>query len=238
MVRAARSAVVRAARPAVMLPRRSLCALVSAALQPPLHAALASDVAQYFQTKSGLLYFDKPRGSGFDDLPCQGGCLERTWVLDPDAIAAAPTTPLYEDGKELKIDYRVRRGWFNQEIVALSDGISNGGSVIFTAGDATVNAAVDELVRTLPPNVVRRAVVPAAFDLDQGTRAQYPRPEPPGTTYLELALRKVSASNSVAACPGGLEGYAPASTCLCGRGPAGGGAGGARAADPADDVAL
>lgn len=204
------------------LSRRSLCALVAAVAssQWPLRnqGVLAADMtpAQYLQTKSGLLYFDKLRGTGFDDVPCLGGCLESTWALVPGAVAAAEASELYEEGREVKIDYRVRRGWFDQEIVALSDGISNGGSVVFRVGDGTVNAAIDELVRTLPPGIVRRAVVPAAFDLDQGTRAEYPRPQPAGTTYLELALRKTSASNSVGVCPGGDDRYAAASTCICG----------------------
>ena len=226
------------------LSRRSLSALVVAAsLNQPRRAALAADVApaSYSKTESGLLYFDKSRGSGFDDVPCKGGCLERTWMLDPEAVDTAPAVALYEDGKELKIDYLVRRGWFDRDIVALSDGIANGGSVSFKVGDGTVNAAVDELVRSLPPNVVRRAVVPAAFDLDQGTRPEYPRPEPPGTTYLELTLRSAFASNSVGVCPGGDERYAPVSTCICGRGPGGGGGGGggpARAAAAAGEVAV
>jgi hypothetical protein len=37
--------------------------------------------------------------------------------------------------------------------------------VLFAVGDGTVNAAVDELVRSLPPKTIRRAVVPAAFSL-------------------------------------------------------------------------
>ena len=207
------------------LSRRSLSALLVAASvqQQPRRGALAADVApaQYFKTASGLVYFDKSRGSGFDDVPCGGSCLERTWRLEPDAIVRSPAAVLYEDGKQLIIDYRVRRGSLQGTIVALSDGISNGGSVAFKLGDGTVNAAVDELARSLPPNIVRRAVVPGSFDLDQGTRPEYPRPEPPGTTYLELSLRSAFASNSVGVCPGGDERYAPANSCICGRGPGG-----------------
>jgi len=41
--------------------------------------------------------------------------------------------------------------------------------------------------------MVRRAIVPAKFDLDAGTRPEYPRVEPPGVTYLEISMRKPSA---------------------------------------------
>ena len=117
------------------------------------------------------------------------------------------------------IDYRVRRGGLLGEIVALSDGPGNGGSVRFVVGDGTVNAAVDELIRTLPANVRRRAVVPAKFDLDRGTRATYPRDEPPGTTFLELSLRKPSASNSVGVCDGSdAPSAAKVASCICGSG--------------------
>ena len=118
------------------------------------------------------------------------------------------------------IDYRVRRGGLDGEIIALSDGPGNGGSVRFTIGDGTVNAAVDELIRTLPAGVRRRAVVPPKFDLDRGTRMTYPREEPPGTTYLELSIRKPSASNSVGVCDGSDKSYeaAKVASCICGGG--------------------
>ena len=72
--------------------------------------------------------------------------------------------------------------------------------------------------RSLPEGVRRRAVVPASFDLDRGRRATYPAPEPAATTYLELSIRKRSASNSVAVCQGGTPGYTVAATCICGGG--------------------
>jgi len=127
-------------------------------------------------------------------------------------------------GKKVIIDYRVRRegkftGSFDGEIVALSDGISNGGSVFFVVGDRTVNPAVEEMVRSLPPKVVRRAIVPARFDLDRGTRKTYPREEPPGTTYLEINLRSPFASNSVGVCEGSESvDSAYVASCICADG--------------------
>jgi hypothetical protein len=115
-----------------------------------------------------------------------------------------------------------RKFWNSDEIVALSDGPGNGGSVRFRIGDGTVNTAIDELASTLPTSssgrpVVRRAIVPAAFDLDRGTRSEYPRPEPPGTTYLVMSMRRRGATNSVGVCPGGDEGYNEVSTSICGK---------------------
>ena len=78
-------------------------------------------------------------------------------------------------------NFRVRRGGFEGEIVGLSDSGQRGGSVRFRIGDGSVNAAVDEMIRTLPPGVQRRAIVPATFDLDRGTRPEYPRQVPAGT---------------------------------------------------------
>ena len=223
---------VSASAAAASLVRRSTlvfaAALATRLATPPPRSAAAKigDIeakAEYHATKSGLLYFDKKiflGASGFDDVPCRGECLERTWGVDADAVDLSPAPLLNEVGKQVKIEYRVRRGGFTAEIVALSDGIGNGGSIIFNVGDGTVNAAVDELVRSLPPNIVRRAIVPAAFDLDAGTRPEYPRPQPPGTTYLELALRKPSASGDAGVCPGGDERYNKVATCVCGSGPA------------------
>ena len=206
--------------------RRCTCAALACLCNPALLSRPASATvgdleakAKWHGTKSGLLFFDKPiffGTSGFDDLPCRGPCLEKTWALDPDAIDVSPAPAVREDGALVRIEYRVRRGSLSGEIVALSDGIGNGGSVAFYVGDGTVNAAVDELVRTLGNGVVRRAIVPASFDLDRGTRPEYPRPEPPGTTFLELALRKPGASGPLGVCPGGDELYNKVDTCLCG----------------------
>ena len=63
-------------------------------------------------------------------------------------------------------------------------GPANGGATL-CGHDGTMNAAVDELVRTLSGQI-RRAVV-YEYDLDRGT-ARVPRPEPPGTAYLGLAV--------------------------------------------------
>lgn len=84
-------------------------------------------------------------------------------------------------GSTAIFNFRVRRGGFEGEIVGLSDSGQRGGSVRFQVGDGSVNAAVDEIIRTLPPGVQRRAIVPATFDLDRGTRPEYPRPAPAGT---------------------------------------------------------
>jgi len=211
--------------------RRSLCAIALTSLvnrKLPAHA-LGENAGnlqappEYFGTKTGLTYFDKKIffGNGFEDRPCESGCLTRVWTPDPTSVLPAPTNaaPLLADGQETAVQYRVRRGFFNGELVALSDGPLNGGDVQWIVGDGTVNAAVDELVRSLPKGTVRRAIVPAAFDLDRGTRSEYPVAQPPGITYLELTLRKLSASSPVGVCPGGDERYNKVSTCLCGRGP-------------------
>ena len=218
------------------LTRRSACALAALANlpAPPQASALYEGrltvpakmdeameyLMKYTQTPSGLLYFDAPRGSGFDEVPCRRGCLQRKWAVDPSVTAwAAPSGPILNDvGKTVRIDYRVRRGFFDDEPVALSDGPANGGSVLFTVGDGTVNAAVDELVRSLPPKTIRRAVVPAAFDLDRGTRGEPPFGVPQGTTYLEFSLRSSSASSPLGVCPGGDERYNQVNTCICGGG--------------------
>ena len=208
------------------LTRRAFCALAIGTMNRPPASAVGEKnrKAVYYGTKSGLLFFDYPIffGNGFDDLPCRGGCLDRTWGLeDPDAVNTTPLPELNAIGKEVKVEYRVQRDSFTSDIVALSDGIGNGGSVIFHVGDGTVNAAVDTLVRTLPPGVVRRAIVPAAFDLDRGTRSDYPRPAPPGTTYLSLSLRTPGASGPSGVCPGGDDRYNKVATCICGSGPVG-----------------
>ena len=222
------------------LTRRSVCALAALANlpAPPPASALYEGrltvepkaggvfdekveyLMKYKQTPSGLLYFDAPRGSGFDEVPCRRGCLQRTWAVDP-SVTTWPegSGPILNDvGKTVKIDYRVRRGFFDDEPVALSDGPANGGSVLFTVGDGTVNAAVDELVRSLLPKTIRRAVVPASFDLDRGTRGEPPFGVAQGTTYLEFSLRSSSASGPLGICPGGDERYNLVNTCICGGG--------------------
>jgi len=206
------------------LSRRALLAVTALAAKPL--SAKVGDIqakAVYRGTKSGLLFFDKPifmGMTGFDELPCRGECLDRSWGLDPDNVEVMPAPVLRENGSAVKIEYRVRRGSFTGEIAALSDGIGNGGAVTFNIGDGTVNAAVDELARSLPANMVRRAIVPAKFDLDAGTRPEYPRVEPPGVTYLEISMRKPSATGSVGVCPGGDGRYNQIASCICGRGPA------------------
>ena len=46
---------------------------------------------------------------------------------------------------------------------------------------------------------------PCATDLDRGTRSTYPRETPPGTTYLEVNIRRTMASNSVGVCDGATD---------------------------------
>ena len=120
------------------LTRRSVCALAALANLPaPPATAAYVDVTvpaaidepmqyrmRYTQTPSGLLYFDAPRGTGFDDVPCRRGCLQRTWAVDPSVTAwDLPTGAILNDvGAKVRIDYRVRRGFFDDEPVALSDG--------------------------------------------------------------------------------------------------------------------
>ena len=184
--------------------------------------------AQYYSTTTGILFFDEKLGSD----PPPVASIGRLWTPDPDNINRTALPIVNPPGKQVIIDYRVRRGncdaistgecpgLFQGDIVALSDGPGNGGSVSFIVGDRTVNAAVDEVARTLPKGVIRRAIVPKSFDLDRGTRAEYPKPEPPGTTYLEINIRKTSASNSVGVCEGGpnADSAARVATCLCNTG--------------------
>jgi len=202
----------------LLLLTRRLATIAFATRLLPTQPSIAS--VSYVSTSSGLLYFDSAivfGATGFDDQPCRGDCLERAWALNPELVSPASSTAVSNPvGTQVQIEYRVRRRYFNGEIAALSDGIGNGGAILFTVGDGTTNAAVDELVRTLPPNVVRRAIVPATFDLDRGTRAEYPRPEPAGTTYLEMTLRKLSATGPMGVCPGGDERYNKVVSSVCG----------------------
>jgi len=210
------------------LSRRALLssmAILAPQMRPPA-AAAAGQGLQYFATRSGLTYFDTKitRDNGFDfDYPCTVSnflpCRQAISNVDPAAVLPAPAADGLPDGAEIVLEYRIRRGSFTGDIVALSDGPGNGGSLIFRAGDRSVNAAVDELARSLPCGTVRRAIVPAAFDLDRGTRATYPEEEPAGTTYLEMSLRKLTASNSVGSCPGGDERYTRLASSICGAGP-------------------
>ena len=208
--------------------RRSLLAAAlasSARWSPPAFASSIDErtreAAQYVASPSGLPYFDTPifYGNGFEDLPCGGSCLRRKWSPPDEAPPRDTAAAAFKSGDEVRVDYRVRRGFFNGEIVALSDGPGNGGSLSFRVGDGSVNAAVDELVRTLPRGVVRRAVIPPKYDLDVGTRAEYPEPAPPGTTYLELTLRKPTQTGPFGVCPGSSLDYDAVASSVCGKGP-------------------
>ena len=182
----------------------ALALAVPAAVPAPALAIFAATMepAKYMGTSTGIIYFDEPLGSE----PPPRASYNRLWI-EPQAVVDTTTEAkiINPPGTPVIIDYRVRRDGFQGEIVALSDGPGNGGSVRFVVGDQSINAAVDELVRTMPKTVIRRAVVPAKFDLDRGTRATYPKVEPPGTTYLEVSIRRVLASNSVGVCDGATD---------------------------------
>ena len=195
--------------PADAISRRALASLAALALSvprapPAAHAIFQATMepAKYFGTASGLIYFDEPIGS---EAPPKAS-YSRLWIEPQLEVDNSPQAPVVNaPGTPVIIDYRIRRDGFTGEIVALSDGPGNGGSVRFVVGDRSVNPAVDEMVRTLKPQVLRRAVVPAKFDLDRGTRSTYPREAPPGTTYLEVNIRRVLASNAVGVCDGATD---------------------------------
>ena len=71
----------------------------------------------------------------------------------------------------------------------------------FNIGDGSVNPAVDELVRSLPKGVTRRAVVPAEFKLLRKNQVPYYMEDRwPVASYIELSLRKQSDSSPVYLC--------------------------------------
>jgi hypothetical protein len=205
-----------------ILSRRSLCDLfILTSLAAPNPALAKLVPAQFFRTPGGILYFDEKLGTE----PPPPASRQRLWTpVEEGQCASAsgcatidpvPQAAVHLPGDVVVIDYRVRQGGWDGEIVALSDGIGDGGSIRFLIGDGTVNAAVDEVVRTLPDGVRRRAIVPAVFDLDRGRRQMYPYEAPPGITYLEISLRKPSATASVGGCDPADPSYPYAGSCIC-----------------------
>jgi len=100
--------------------RRSLCAIALTSLvnrKLPAHA-LGENAGnlqappEYFGTKTGLTYFDKKIffGNGFEDRPCESGCLTRVWTPDPTSVLPAPTNaaPLLADGQETAVPRATR----------------------------------------------------------------------------------------------------------------------------------
>ena len=51
------------------------------------------------------------------------------WSPPDEAPPRGTAAAAFKSGDEVRVDYRVRRGFFNGEIVALSDGPGNGGSI-------------------------------------------------------------------------------------------------------------
>lgn len=169
-------------------------ASVSIAMPPSRHALaldflapVVTGVPDFFATKSGIVYYDQPLGSG---------CALNRCEQRPKDAPIRTSAALTGDGTSVMVNYRLRSSRVGAkgqdgEVQEASDSIGLG-SVRFVVGDGSVNAAVDELVRTLPPMTTRRATVPASFDLDR-SGSQSP-------SFLEVSLRKRTASNPTFAC--------------------------------------
>jgi hypothetical protein len=143
-------------------------------------------------TDSGIIFFDLPFGT---DLPAV------VKALYPEVLAQPPLPPpetVNEDGTTIKLVYRVRERKFDGEIVEASDSIGLG-IPQFNVGDGSVNAAIDELARTLPSGVTRRAVVPSSFRLIREDQVAYFE-KWPVPSFVELSIRKPTDSNPVFRC--------------------------------------
>ena len=191
--------------------RRAVCAAIALAplgcVARPADAAPARPVL--YETRSGLRYFDVQLGDAETVKSFRlGAILEQ-------AAAPAPLASA-EDGATTRIEYRVRTVGFDGEIVEASDSGTGLGGVKFDLGDGSVNPAVDELVRTLPKGVTRRAIVPASYKLIRKNQVAY-YDEWPVVSFLELSLRKASASSSIFQCSQ-VDG-----ACVCTPGIAAGG---------------
>lgn len=155
-------------------------------------ASVRSKFPPVSRTDSGIVFFDLPYGK---DLPGV------TKALYPELLAQEPRPPpaaVNKEGDTVALIYRVYSKKFDGEIVEASDSIGLG-IPKFEVGDGSVNAAVDELVRTLPSGVTRRAVVPASFKLIREDQIAYYE-KYPVPSYLEVSLRKSTDSNPVYRC--------------------------------------
>ena len=145
-----------------------------------------------YKTKSGIVFYDTDQGF---DIPRS---MKLSDVLAQEPVAAPPE--VNPPGTRVILNYRVRSNALTGDIMEASDSIGLG-QPGFTVGDSPVNAAVDELVRTLPKGITRRAVVPPEFKLLRKNQVPYYMEDRwPVTSYLELSLRKQSDSSPVYLC--------------------------------------
>ena len=174
--------------------RRSVLSFAFAAAMHFNSPALAAEPWPYknpppgplYETASKILFYDVPApGSPFgsDILPT----MKPEVVLDTGIRDPSPPGPVVNsEGTKVGLNYRVRSKSLRGEIVECSDCIGLG-TVTFAVGDGSVNAAVDELVRTLPSGVTRRAIVPESFKLIREDQVMYGT-RWPVPSYVELNL--------------------------------------------------
>ena len=153
--------------------------------------ALALTLPTLYGGSNGLLYFDtEPLDTPFR-IATPEQVVSQTPLTDTAEVVNAP-------GTEVGINYRLREKSLKGEIMEASD--SPGlGSVLFTVGDGSVNPAIDELVRTLPIGKLRRAVVPASFELLRREQVAYYDPWPV-VSYVELSIRRRTQSTPIFRC--------------------------------------
>ena len=147
-----------------------------------------------YGTQSGILFYDQPLGK---DIPPAMKVTDvlSTVLRDP---TPAPTEEVNAAGSTVRFNYRVRYNSLRGEIVEASDSIGLG-AVGFNVGDGSVNAAVDELVRTLPYGITRRAFIPPSFKLIRKEQVSYTSSWPVAS-YLEISQRKTTDSNPAFLC--------------------------------------
>lgn len=178
-----------------LLSRRAASLALALAVAPLVHDAQAIDWPYsspgppLFETTSNILYYDVPTtGSPFgSDIPAPW---KPEVVLSPEFRDPLPPGDVINpDGTSLGLNYRVRGKQMRGEIIECSDCMGLG-TVTFTVGDGSVNAAVDELVRTLKPGVTRRAVIPSSFKLIRENQVMAGTKWPvPSFVELNLGIR-------------------------------------------------
>ena len=93
-----------------------------------------------------------------------------------------------EDKRQVIIDYTIRTGGFDGEVVETSfEKLRQ--PLLFTVGTGAVNPALDEMVRTMRPGGTRRVKVPASYNLIPGKEA-----------YLSVRLRTIKGPSSFNIC--------------------------------------